>query len=205
MSAIETPQVEPEGRAPAVPAEQIWRLSVRQYRQMVRSGILTEDDPVELLEGWLVPKMPKNPPHRLATRRVRTALEGLLPSGWFVETQEPITTADSEPEPDVTLVRGTPEDYADRHPGPEDLALVVEIADATLQRDRTIKRRLYAAAGIPTYWILNLPEQVLEVHSAPDRESGDYRSTATFATGDRVTLRVGELEVGPFSIDQFLA
>jgi hypothetical protein len=71
---------------------------------MIRAGILTDDDPVELLEGWLVPKMPKNPPHRITTRLTREALVGILPTGWYVDTQEPITTADSEPEPDVVVV-----------------------------------------------------------------------------------------------------
>lgn len=68
-----------------VPSDPVWRLSVGQYQQMVRAGILTEDDPVELLEGWLITKMPKNPPRRLATQLTRESLAGLLPTGWFVD------------------------------------------------------------------------------------------------------------------------
>lgn len=116
----------------AVPDDTIWRLTVEQYHRMISAGILTDDDPVELLEGWLVFKMPKNPQHRLATQLTREALTRLIPAGWFVDTQEPITTYDSEPEPDVMIVRGQPRDYANRHPVPAEIALVVEVADATL-------------------------------------------------------------------------
>ncbi|MEI7646186.1 MAG: Uma2 family endonuclease [Chloroflexales bacterium] len=151
----------------AVPDSPIWRLSIAQYHQMVQAGILTDDDPVELLEGWLVTKMPKNPPHRLATQLMREALAQLAPIGWYVDAQEPITTADSEPEPDVVIVRGDRRQYRDRHPGPEDVALVVEVSDSTLQRDRTMKQRLYATAGIAVYWIVNLVDGQVEVYQEP--------------------------------------
>jgi hypothetical protein len=87
---------------------------------MVRTGILTSDDPVELLEGWLVWKMPKNPAHRMTTRLTEKAFTDILPSGWYVDTQEPVTLDDSEPEPDVSVVRGSTRDYADHHPGQKD-------------------------------------------------------------------------------------
>jgi hypothetical protein len=98
---------------PAIPSERpagnpndlIWRLSVEQYHEMIRTGILTSDDPVELLEGWLIYKTPKSPRHSVSTRVTRRALEGVVPDGWYVDTQEPITLDDSEPEPDVMLVR----------------------------------------------------------------------------------------------------
>lgn len=84
--------------------------------------------------------MPKNPPHRAATKLTRNALEAIVPSGWYVDAQEPITLEDSEPEPDVVIVRGNTRDYLARHPGSQDLALVVEISDSTLERDRTSKK-----------------------------------------------------------------
>src|SRR6266404_3463044 len=90
----------------AVPTDVVWRFSVDQYHTMIRMGILTEDDPVELLEGWLIVKMSKSPKHRVATRLIRQALEHSVPPGWYVDSQEPLTTADSEPEPDVMIVRG---------------------------------------------------------------------------------------------------
>src|SRR5947209_7884549 len=94
----------------------LWQLSVGQYHQMIQTGILTDDDPVELLEGWLVTKMPKNPPHRLTTQLTREALAPLLPAGYYVDDQEPMTTDESEPEPDVMIVRGTRRNYRDRYP-----------------------------------------------------------------------------------------
>lgn len=165
------PMLEKSLMVPTVP---VWRLSVEQYHRMIDAGILTADDPIELLEGWLVTKMAKNRPHSLATRLTREALENIMPPGWYVDTQEPITTADSEPEPDVIVVRGNPRDYTARQPSPAEVALVVEVADTTLQTDRTLKLRLYARAGIPVYWILNLPEKQLEAYSDPSAENATY-------------------------------
>jgi Uma2 family endonuclease len=154
-----------------VPNDPIWRLRVDQYHEMIARGILTDDDPVELLEGWLITKMPKNPHHTLATQLTRDMLAEIIPAGWFINVQEPITTSDSEPEPDVTIVRGNRRDYSERHPRPDEVAFIVEVSDATLQRDRTLKLRLYASAGIAIYWILNLQEQQLEIYTNPIRET----------------------------------
>jgi Uma2 family endonuclease len=182
----------------AVPKEVIWRLSVPQYHEMIRAGILTTDDRVELLEGWLIAKMPKNPPHRIATRLTQRRLETFAPAGWYIDAQEPITLADSEPEPDVTIVRGATEHYLDRHPGPPDVALVVEIADSTLERDRGLKKRLYAQAGISVYWIINLVENQLEVYTAPSgpTETPDYDQRHDYALTEAVPLVLDGQEIG---------
>ena len=111
----------------AIPNDLIFRLSIEQYHAIIQAGIFTDDDSVELLEGWLVFKMPKNPPHRVTTRLVRTALENILPAGWYVDSQEPITLSNSEPEPDLVVVRGETRQYLDRHPGAEDIALIIEV------------------------------------------------------------------------------
>jgi Uma2 family endonuclease len=179
-------------RALESPEELIWRLTVRQYHQMLRLGILSEDDPVELLDGWLVTRMPRNPSHRAATLLVRRALERAVPQGWYVDAQEPITLETSEPEPDVVVVRGDTRQYLDRHPGPGDLALVVEVADSSLERDRTLKRRLYAGAGIPIYWILNLLDRELEVYSAPNgsAEAPEYDRVEVHAPGTAAPLLI---------------
>jgi len=155
----------------AIPNDLIWRLSIEQYHAIIKAGILTDDDSVELLEGWLVFKMPKNPPHRATTRLFRTALENILPAGWYVDSQEPITLSNSEPEPDIVVVRGDTRQYLDRHPGAEDIALIIEESDTTLQRDRTVKKRIYARAGISIYGIVNLVEEQVEVYSQPKRGS----------------------------------
>jgi Uma2 family endonuclease len=189
-----------------VPTEPIWRLDVAQYHAMIQAGILTDDDPIELLEGWLVTTMPKNPPHRLSTQLTREALAGLLPPGWYADDQEPITTEDSEPEPDVSVVRGERRAFRDRHPGPADVALVVEVADTTLQRDRTTKKRLYARAGIPAYWIINLGERQIEVYTSPSN-SGDepsYAQKVIFGEEDTLPVLLDRHEIGVVAVRDLL-
>jgi Uma2 family endonuclease len=191
---------------PAVPSDLIWRFSVREYHEMIRAGILDEDAPVELLDGWLVTKMMKNPPHSAATDLVRYALERIVPKGWYVRSQDAITLAQSEPEPDAAVVRGDRRTYVDRHPGPEDVALVVEVADASLHRDRTSKKRLYAQAGIPVYWIVDLVERRVEVYTDPSgaTDQPDYREHRTFGKSEEVPLVVAGREVGRIAASAML-
>jgi Uma2 family endonuclease len=165
---------------------------------MIAAGILTSDDPVELLDGWLVQKMAKNPPHRITTRLIREALESIIPDGWYVETQEPITLADSEPEPDVAVIRGDTRDYLDRHPGASEVALVVEVADSTLERDRSLKQQIYARAGISTYWIVNLVNFQLEIYTQP--KSDGYQSQMILSRGSTNVL-LGDEMIGSIAID----
>ncbi len=206
MSVITRPVPPVVLKSAAVPTELIWRLSVDQYHEMVRAGILTDDDPVELLQGWLVTKMPKNPAHRVTTRLTQEALERVVSASWYVDTQEPITTEDSEPEPDVVVVRGDTRQYLDRHPGPQDVALVVEVADTTLQRDRTLKKRIYAFAAIPVYWIVNLSENQFEVYTDPSgpAESPDYRERQDYGPSDEVPVIIGGREVGRLAVQELL-
>src|SRR3954469_18476632 len=167
MSISTQPETPLFRQPPGVPSEPIYRLSVEQYHEIARAGILTRDDRVELLEGWLVAKMTKYPPHVIAAGQTHDALRGLVPNGWYVSKEDPVTTLDSEPEPDLAVIRGTRRDYRDRHPGPQDVALVVEVADASLPRDRTLKKRIYARARFPVYWLANLPEARIEVYTEP--------------------------------------
>lgn len=194
------------GQSAAVPTDLVWRLSVDQYHAMIHAGILTDDDPVELLDGWLVFKMPKKPPHILVTLLIRQALERLVPAGWYVNTQEPITTNDSEPEPDVVVIRGEPRDYLDHHPGPHHVALVVEVADTTLPRDRGLKKRLYALAGIPVYWIANLPETQFEVYTDPSGPAAqpDYGQRQEYGPSDALPVVIEGVEVGRLAVRELL-
>jgi len=192
---------------PVVPTEPVWRLRVEQYHEMIRTGILTEDDPVELLDGWLVPKMPKSRRHSIATQQARAAIERVVPSGWHVPSQEPVTLPASEPEPDVLVIRGQPGDYPDSQPGPGDVALVVEVADATLRRDRTLKKALYAEARIPGYWIVNLVENHVEVYSEPSgpAERPDYRHRRDFRPDEEVPVSLEGRHVGNVLAAEILA
>lgn len=189
-----------------VPTLPIWQLSVEQYHQMIESGILTEDDPVELLEGWLIPKMPKNPPHCRSTVLVNRAISRLLPADFYVDAQNPLTTDDSEPEPDMMIVHGDPRDYPDRHPHGEEVALVVEVADSSLSRDRVQKKRIYARAGVPVYWIINLSENQLEVYSAPagEADAADYLQQQNYLPTDEVPLSLDGREIGRLRVSELL-
>ncbi|MEG4057755.1 MULTISPECIES: Uma2 family endonuclease [unclassified Microcoleus] len=190
----------------AIPNDLILRLSIEQYHAIIQAGILTDDDSVELLEGWLVFKKPKNPPHRVTTRLVRTALENIVPRGWYVDSQEPITLSNSEPEPDIVVVRGDTRQYLDRHPGAEDIALIIEVSDTTLQRDRTVKKRIYARAGIAIYWIVNLVEGLVEVYSQPlvEVEQPDYSQRLDFGRSAVIPIIIEGIEMGAIAVNSLL-
>ncbi len=173
MGAIAELRINPEiitRTSAAISTEPIWRLSVANYHTMREVGIFDEDDQIELLEGCLVAKMTKNPPHRLSTGLLQDALLAIMPVNYHLNVQEPITLIDSEPEPDLTIVRGKRLDYRDRHPAAADVVLVIEVSDATLERDRTIKQRIYARSNISIYWILNLRDRQLEVFTQPTNQ-----------------------------------
>jgi Uma2 family endonuclease len=161
------------------------RFSVPEYHKLIEIGILTEDDNLELLEGYLVLKMARNPPHDGTIDLVRETLGRLLPVGWMLRMQEAITLSDSEPEPDGAVVRGNARTYLSRHPGPPDLGLVIEVSDSTLLGDRADKGRIYARGGVACYWIVNLNDRQIEVYTGP---SGPVASPA-FA--QRVDYRAG--------------
>jgi len=194
------------GESMAIPNDFICRLSLTQFHEMLREGIVTQDDPVEFLNGWLIAKVPKNPSHRVATRQIRRALESRVPAGWYVDSQEPITLADSEPEPDGMIVRGDSAQYLDRHPGAADIALVIEVSDKTLKRDRGAKKLVYAAAGIPFYWILNLNDRGLEVYSDPSGsgEQADYRLCEQLGADDTLALIVDGREIAAIPVADLL-
>jgi Uma2 family endonuclease len=116
-------------------AANFFRLTVPQYHEMIANRILGEDDPVELLDGILLTKISKNPHHRSSSVLLQQALSRRVPEGFHFELQDPITLETSEPEPDASIIRGDVRDYLDRHPGPADTELVIEIADDSLRRE----------------------------------------------------------------------
>jgi Uma2 family endonuclease len=173
------------------------RFTVDEYHRMIHAGILTENDPVELLEGWIVPKMPHNPPHDSVLDQAQEVLRLALPAGWRVRVQSAITTADSEPEPDITVAPGPANRYRTQHPEPVDIALLVEVADSTLATDRGAKAQLYARARIGVYWIINLVDVQVEVYTDPTGPdpSPRYRQRQDYGVGDTIMLNVGATTV----------
>ncbi|MEI7685131.1 MAG: Uma2 family endonuclease [Planctomycetota bacterium] len=171
----------------------LFRWTTKQYHRLIQSGVLTEDDPVELLEGFLVEKMPHNPPHDSTLSRLHRLLGESLPAAWILRNQSAVTLGNSEPEPDLTVAHGPDERYEVRHPGPKDITLIVEISDTTLSVDRERKGRIYARAGIPTYWIVNVAAGSVEVYTNPlGGRKPHYQSRADCGPGDHVTLTLGD-------------
>jgi Uma2 family endonuclease len=190
---------------PPPPDLPLYRFSVEQYHQMIRAGVLREGERAELLEGWIVPKMTQNPPHPVAIQLLEQGLASRLPAGWIRRTQAPITTRDSEPEPDVSVVRGPARRYLDHHPRPDEIALVVEVADSSLAEDRAVKGRLYARARLPVYWIVNLVDSQIEVYTDPrGGRSPAYRRRQDYAPGDAVPLLIGGEDCGAIPVRDLL-
>ena len=174
----------------------VYRITVDQYDQMIESGVIGEDEPVELLGGVLVLRMPKQPRQVVPTEETRIRLEKIVPSGWYVRQEGPVRIpAFDEPEPDVAVARGSVRTYAKHHPGPKDVALVVEIAAtrSSLTQARGEKLSAHARAGIPIYWIINLTRKpgLVEVYTRPTRTRGyrdqrDYQGAIRFPLSSRV-------------------
>lgn len=168
----------------------IARFSITRYQKMIETGILTSEDKVELLENYVVLKMPRNPSHDGTIDLLKAALPSLVPAGWLLRIQQTIVLADSQPEPDFAIVRGGACTYLARHPVPADAALVIEVADSSLLRDQRDKTRIYARADIPCYWIVNLVDGHVEVYTQPTGPTAvpEYPSVRIYRRGDHVPL-----------------
>ena len=179
------------------------RWSVDEYHGLLRDGIFNHGDPYELLEGLIVRKQIHGPKHDAGVLYSDYALRASLPPGYWVRVQSAMTTEDSEPEPDLLVFRGNLRDFSDRHPGPAEVVLVVEVADSSLKRDRDWKGRINAKAGVE-YWIVNVLDGVVERYTAPYVLPGGttaYRDRADFRGDDLITppvpgaapIRAGDL------------
>ncbi len=182
------------------------RFSLASYQRMIETGILTAEDPVELLENYVVLKMPRNPPHDGTIDLLKAALPGRIPAGWLLRVQQTIALADSQPEPDFAIVRGTARSYLTRHPGPADAGLLIEVADSSLLRDRADKGRIYARADIPIYWIVNLVDGRVEVYTQPSGShvTPAYGVSRFFHVGDAVPLVVDGTVTGTVPVADLL-
>lgn len=146
----------------AVPPFPVRRFSVETYFELGRLGLLGDEENCELLDGWVVPKFDKTPLHDDRVDFLLGLLNAKLPAGWFVRLQNVLQTPTSAPEPDFAIVRGKRGGFSNQHPQGSDVGLVIEVADSSLAVDRR-KADIYAAAGIPEYWIVNLRDRRVEV------------------------------------------
>ena len=143
------------------------RFTVAEVLAMVDAGILDDDERLELLDGALVPMSPQGPAHSGVAVVVRLALEAAFGAGFHVRPHSPLQAGASDlPEPDLAVVRGDPSAYLERLPQGVEAVLVVEIAQSSQRRDRG-KASIYAAAGVSTYWLLDLAARRLEVRTEP--------------------------------------
>jgi len=203
MATIARPKIArtpPPRPAPADDFE-LRRFTVEEYHRLVEVGILQSGDPYELLDGWIVRKMPQNTPHVRTTNRFADRLRGLIANRWDLRTGNPITLESSEPEPDIVIAVGQPENYDDRHPSPNEIELLVEVSDATLDRDKRLKLPIYARAKIAVYCIVNIPERRVEVYTEPrGGKSAAYRDRKDYGIDDVLPLIVSGTLIGSIPV-----
>ena len=177
------------------------RITVEEYDLMIESGVFDESDQIELLNGVIVEKMPKGTKHSAATDRVARVFAGKLSEKVFVRNQNPVWLDDfSEPEPDIVLVVQKEDEYENSHPTPDEIFLILEVADSTLGYDRNTKSATYAQAGIQQYLILNVQEKTLEDYREPKIDG--FQSKQTYRAGQNFNL-VAFPEVS-FKVNDFL-
>jgi hypothetical protein len=182
----------------------MYRLSVDQYHRMIEAGVLASGDKVELLEGLLVARPSRNPPHATVVTLIQSILSR-LPREWLVRQQLPITAADSEPEPDFAIVTGPALRYLAAHPQPGDVALVIEVSDSSVAEDRDVQLRVDARARIPVYWVVNIPEGQVEVYTQPrGGRNPTYRQRRDHQREETIPLVLGGEDVGSIAVSDFL-
>ncbi len=181
-------------------------LTVEQYHKMISTGIIPEGEPIELIEGYLVEKMSRGTPHDEVMDFLDLALAALVGAGWFVRSQRAITLADSEPEPDYAIVRGPRVRNRGHHPFGTEVSLVIEVSDSSLGLDRNHKARIYARAGIPVYWVVNVVDKQIEVFTQPSGsvEAPAYAQQGVFAVGTSVPVVLDGTTVGSIAVSDVM-
>jgi len=183
MTAIESPR-------PNVQGGRLWPLGVKAYRALGELGLIPER--TELLYGQVFHKMSKSPLHRFLVMRLLAILQRVLPTGFHVQVEQPITCGDSEPEPDLSVIRGSIDDYRYEHP--TTAALVIEVCVSSHEYERS-KLRAYATAGVKECWLVLGPEQHIEVHHQP--RDGEYTDSTLHGPGGTTRSQV----VPGFAVD----
>ena len=169
--------------------DRLRRIRVDEYHRIIDAGILGEDERIQLIDGLLVETTPQGRPHAFVIQELTRLLVRALPDEFKVLTQLPLTLGDdSEPEPDLAVVQA--QDAASCTEHPTTALLVIEVAGESLRFDCRSKAALYARAGIPEYWIVNLREAAIEVYRSPDTTSGVYRGSLVCRRGEILTTAV---------------
>jgi len=184
----------------------LYRMTVEQYEVMAASGAIPTSHRVHLINGYLVEKVTHNPPHAVADELCGKALDRVVPRGWHVRADKPVRIPipgrDSEPEPDRCVVRGKIADYDERHPGPGDVALIVEIADSSLAEDHQLAVDVYGPAGIPSCWIVDVNARRVEVYTLAGPRG--YGPPEFFGEGKSVPVVIRGRVVGRIAVKDIL-
>ena len=183
------------------------RFSVEEYHQMIQAGVFAHDSRFELLEGWIVPKMSRNPPHDVSLDLTAMKCQHDSQTDWDIRLQSAITTGDSEPEPDLAVVKGIRRGLIRQESRSQGYRAVIEIADSSLLDDRRQENSPLRLAAIKEYWIVNLVTSQVEVYADPTGPSGghpSYRKHADYKAGESVPLSVGGQDSAPISVTDLL-
>ncbi|MGF1576215.1 MAG: Uma2 family endonuclease [Cyanophyceae cyanobacterium] len=166
----------------------IKRYTFEEFHRLIESGQVEESNQLELIDGILVNRMGKNEKHTACERRLlRLLMKGIRDQA-TLQSQCPIRIPPNhQPEPDFAIIRSQPDDYLSGHPQPNDIYLVIEVADSSLAYDQGVKLELYAKAGIPEYWIFNLQDNCLEVYSQP-QVLGTYEQKDIFTPENTIGI-----------------
>lgn len=176
------------------------RFRVEDFRKMTEVGILPEESGWEIIDGYLIDKMSIGSKHASVVRRLSKYLERNLGDIVQVSGQNPIHIDEyNEPEPDIALLQPRADFYAESHPTPTDVLLLIEVSDSTVEYDREVKKKLYAESGIREFWIVNLKDETIETFTQP--KNGVYYSARILEKGEIVesilieslTIEVGEI------------
>ncbi len=185
-----------------------YRLTVRQYEKMIQAGIFRDDDRVELLGGILVDMKTKYDPHNFTVDALGADVRGAVAPEWTIREEKSIVLGRfSGPEPDLAVARGPRNRYRSRSPIPVDLGMLIEVPDSSYAKDRGQKWRQYAAARIPVYWIVNLPQAQIEVYMGPSGKgkSAAYANVGVYGRDDWVPVFLEGKELGGILVNEVLA
>ncbi len=157
--------------------------TVKRYHRLAEEGILEEDDKIELLAGQIIRMSPVEIQHAACVKKIRKFFGKALPDDWMIGVQDPVTLDGfSEPEPDISVLKPKADFYAATKPTAQDVLFLIEVSDTSLEKDRNVKLPLYAQAGIPEVWIVNLIDETIEQYLNPSPDG--YQTAQTFTRKD---------------------
>jgi Uma2 family endonuclease len=210
IAKVKTPSRHPQASQPKPVVDGEYLLTADEFDRI--DSLL--DRHAELIDGRIMERPDVDPPHALVGNLLNIILSGLLhdqslSNRYYVSIGMPLRISEyTEPLPDVMIIRGTPRSYASKHPGPTDMALVIEVSFSTLSKDRGKKLRLYAQAGVETYWIIDIKNRRIEAYtdpiSKPDRTQSSYRNKRVFKSGDKIEIKLGAKPIGKIAVSEIL-